>query len=235
MRDFSAGDHGSEFGGVAGFPRGVSPKGGRLRALIAAPNWPRAAAVALLVAGLIAAGVTAAWEWSTPAKWIRALWPSLLQGAIVAPSSAKNFDWIARAIRQCEAEAARKVGTLYFLVIPVAAADGTFQQWVDKSNGTIGNSVLLVGAEATLEGLKNGSLAPYRDPFNFAIGEMSTRRVYKWRPAVGVTKFAVRDAESIQAFKPGFQAAGVAKPEWTESAISREAGTCYWTGALIRG
>jgi hypothetical protein len=240
MQDFSDGGRGSEFGGVAAraaaFFRRVAPEGGgRLRPLIGASNSLRAMAAALIAAFLVAAGITAAWEWSKLAGWSAALWPSLPQGAIVAPSSAKNFEWIARAIRECEAEAARKAGTLYFLVIPVLAADGNFQQWTDKSNGTIGDSVLLVGSEATLDALKNGSLALYRDRFNFAIGEVTTRKVYRWKPAVGVTKFAVRNADVIQAFKPGFQTASAAKTDWADGGpITREAGTCYWTGALMR-
>jgi hypothetical protein len=243
MRDLPVGRNASEFraasGRAAAFLRRISLAGTganhRLRPLFPAASSLRRAAAAVLVASLIAVGIAVASGWDELARRSKALWPSLPQGTIVAPSPGKNFGWIARAIRECEAEAARNADTLYFIVMPVVAADGNSQQWVDKSNGTVGNSVLLMGAETTLDGLKNGLLTLYQDRFNFAIGEASTRRAYRWKPAMGVTKFAVRGADSIQAFKPGFQTAGAAKTEWADgSAITREAGTCYWTGALVR-
>ena len=81
---------------------------------------------------------------------------ALPQGRIVAPANNQNFGWIERAIAQCEAEAARNVDTLYFLVIPVVAPDGDQQAWLAKSNGTVGASVLLLGSQDTLDGLKSG-------------------------------------------------------------------------------
>jgi hypothetical protein len=51
-----------------------------------------------------------------------------------------------------------------------------------------------------------------------------------------VHKFAVRNAKLITSFKPGFEIPLGSEPQWTDgSAIPRQAGTCYWTGALIGG
>ena len=160
---------------------------------------------------------------------------ALPQGRIVAPANNQNFGWIGRAIAQCEAEAARSVDTLYFLVIPVVAPDGDQQAWLAKSNGTVGDSVLL-GSQDTLDGLRAGSLRLARRPFNFSILEPSTSRVYKWKPALGVHKFAIRDAKAVATFKPGFEIPAGGDTQWAAGgAITREAGTCYWTGALMRG
>ena len=160
---------------------------------------------------------------------------ALPQGRIVAPANNQNFGWIGRAIAQCEAEAARSVDTLYFLVIPVLAVDGDQQAWLAKSNGTVGDSVLL-GSQDTLDGLRAGSLRLARRPFNFSILEPSTSRVYKWKPALGVHKFAIRDAKAVATFKPGFEIPAGGDTQWAAGgAITREAGTCYWTGALMRG
>ncbi len=160
---------------------------------------------------------------------------ALPQGRIVAPADNQNFGWIGRAIAQCEAEAARSADTLYFLVIPVVAPDGDQQAWLAKSNGTVGDSVLL-GSQDTLDGLRAGSLRLARRPFNFSILEPSTSRVYKWKPALGVHKFAIRDAKAVAAFKPGFEIPAGGDTRWAAGgAITREAGTCYWTGALMRG
>src|SRR5262249_61289507 len=77
------------------------------------------------------------------------------QGPITAPADNQKFGWIERAIGQCEAEAARSTETLYFVVIPVVAT-GDRQAWASKSNGSIGRSILLLGAEDTVEGVRAG-------------------------------------------------------------------------------
>src|SRR6266481_4846737 len=127
------------------------------RALLwrAAGTHPVSALIAALVAtaalfaaiGLQSGGFSA---------WTNSLL-ALPQGRIVAPADNQNFGWIGRAIAQCEAEAARSADTLYFLVIPVVAPDGDQQAWLAKSNGTVGDSVLL-GSQDTLDGLRAGSL-----------------------------------------------------------------------------
>jgi hypothetical protein len=166
--------------------------------------------------------------------WTKSLF-ALPQGRIVAPANNQDFGWIERAIAQCEAEAARNVDTLYFLVMPVVAIDGNQQTWLAKSNGTVGASLLLLGSQDTLDGLRAGSLQLARRSFNFAILEPSTTRAYRWKPALGVHKFAIRDAKAVAAFKPGFEITG-GDTRWADGgAIPREAGTCYWTGALMRG
>jgi hypothetical protein len=58
--------------------------------------------------------------------------------------------------------------------------------------------------------------------------------VYKWKPALGVHKFAIRDAQAVASFKPGFETLPGNEPRWADGgAIAREAGTCYWAGALM--
>jgi hypothetical protein len=195
-------------------------------------------AAAVLIAALVATAALLAavglqsGGWSA---WTKSLL-ALPQGRIVAPTNNQNFGWIERAIAQCEAEAARNADTLYFLVIPVVAPDGNQQAWLAKSNGTVGGSLLLLGSQDTLDGLRAGSLRLARRPFNFSILESSTPRVYKWKPALGVHKFAIRDASAVAAFKPGFEIPAGGETRWAEGgAITREAGTCYWTGALMRG
>jgi hypothetical protein len=171
---------------------------------------------------------------------LRAIWINsvlaLPQGRIIAPANNQEFGWIERAIAQCEAEAARNGATLYFLVIPVVASDGEQLPWMSKSNGTVGPSILLLGSQTTLDGLRAGSLRLASRPFNFSILEPSTSRIYKWKPALGVSKFAIREANTVAAFQPGFEIPVGGEPRWADGgAIPRQPGTCYWTGALIRG
>jgi hypothetical protein len=158
---------------------------------------------------------------------------ALPQDRIIAPANNRNFGWIERAIGQCEAEAARNADTLYFLVIPVVAT-GDRQAWLAKSNGTIGGSILLLGSRDTLDGVRAGSLRLDVRAFNFSILEPSTSRVYKWRPALGVHKFAIRNASAVVTFKPGLELPVGGEARWADGgAIIRERGTCYWTGALM--
>lgn len=198
-------------------------------------RWPRPASLSARTTVLIAALLAAV---ASAAIGVRLVTKSLLalpQGRIIAPANNQDFRWIQRAIDQCEAEAARNVDTLYFLVIPVLTTDGNLQAWAPKLNGTVGASMLLLGSQDTLDGLKAGSLRLSRRAFNFSILEPSTSAVYKWKPALGVYKFAIRDANAIAAFKPGFEIPAGGETRWADgTAIPREAGTCYWTGALMR-
>jgi hypothetical protein len=183
-----------------------------------------AVVVALLAAGALFAA-TSLPSWSLLA---------LPQGRILPPTDDRSFGWIERAIGQCEREAARTPYTLYFLVIPVVPTDGDAKAWIPKSNGTIGTSVLLLGSQDTLEGLRAGSLRLDRRAYRFSILDPATSHAYDWRLALGVHKFAIRDASTIAAFKPGFDFRSRGGVTWADGAIPREAGTCYWTGTLAR-
>ncbi|HYS90600.1 MAG TPA: hypothetical protein VEN78_37230 [Bradyrhizobium sp.] len=209
----------------------------RLRRVGPASASARGAAAVLIAALVATAALFAAIGLQSGgfSAWTNSLL-ALPQGRIVAPANNQNFGWIGRAITQCEAEAARSVDTLYFLVIPVLAVDGDQRAWLAKSNGTVGASVLLLGSQDTLDGLRAGSLRLVRRSFNFAILEPSATRVYQWKPALGVHKFAIRDAKAVATFKPGFEIPAGGDTQWAAGgAITREAGTCYWTGALMRG
>ena len=161
---------------------------------------------------------------------------TLPQGRIIAPANDQNFGWIGQAITQCEAEAARNPDALYFLVIPLLATGGDQQAWAPKSNGTVGGSILLLGLRDTLEALNAGSLRLAPQAFNFSILEPSAARVYKWKPARGVQKFAIRDAKTVVAFRPGFEIPAGGETRWADGGtITRATSTCYWTGALMPG
>src|SRR5260370_10430423 len=101
------------------------------------PASASARAAAILLAALVATAALFAaiglqsGGWSA---WTNSL-PALPQGRIVAPANNQDFGWIDRAIAQCEAEAARNVDTLYFLVIPEVAIDRNPQAWRARSNG----------------------------------------------------------------------------------------------------
>src|SRR6202165_1021489 len=134
------------------------------------------AAAAVLIAALVATAALFAavgLQSGGLSTWTKSLL-ALPQGRIVAPADNQNFGWIERAIAQCEAEAARNADTLYFLVIPVVAADGNRQAWLAKSKGAVGKLLLLLGSQDTLDGLRAGSLRLGRRPLYFLRLEWST-------------------------------------------------------------
>ena len=197
-------------------------------------GWPTSPSGRAAAAGIAALAVMAA-LFVTLGLRSGATLLALPQGRIIAPADNQKFGWIERAIGQCEAEAARSTETLYFVVIPVVAT-GDRQAWTSKSNGTIGSSILLLGSQDTVEGMRVGSLRLDTRTFHFSILEPTTHQVYQWRPAVGVNKFAIRDARAVTSFKPGFAPAVGGEVRWADGgAIVRERGTCYWTGALMEG
>src|SRR5947208_2778914 len=127
-------------------------------------RWPGVASVtaraaaAVLIAALLATAalVTAVGLRSgVLSAWTNAL--ALPQGRIIAPADNRHFEWIARAIAQCEVDAVRNPDTLYFLVIPVLTTDGDQEPWLAKSNGMIGGSIILLGSRDTIDGLGAGS------------------------------------------------------------------------------
>jgi len=206
------------------------------------PDWLRAPgrASAMGAAGVLAAAVLATAALFAATGLPSAAWPlwsllALPQGRIVPPADNGNFGWIERAIAQCEQEAARNRDTLYFLVIPVVPSDGDPKPWLAKSNGLVGSSVLLLGSQDTLDGLRAGSLRLDQRAYRFSILDPSATRAYPWRPALGVHKFAIRDASALASFKPGFNFRPTGDIRWADGEIPREAGTCYWTGALMPG
>ena len=214
------------------FPSFSSTEAGASLTASAARAYPARGAGPVLIAGLVCA---AALGGIFGASHLRSF-VTLPQGGIVAPAQDRNFRWIERAIAECEAEAARNPETLYFMVIPVVPTDADFQAWAPKANGMAGASVILLGLKNTLDNLRAGSLRLDRRAFEFAILDPATSNTYKWRPAAGVHKYAIRKAKLITSFKPGFEMPLGSEPQWTDgSAIPRQAGTCYWTGALIGG
>jgi len=206
------------------------------------PDWLRASGRgwALRVGAVAAAAVLATAALFAATGLPSVAWPlwsllALPQGRIVPPAENGNFGWIERAIAQCERDAARNPDTLYFLVIPVVPADGDPRSWIPKSNGTVGTNVLLIGSQDTVDGLRAGELRLDSRAYRFSILDPGTTRAYPWRPALGVHKFAIRDASAVASFRPGFNFRPTGEIRWADGDIPREAGTCYWTGALTRG
>jgi hypothetical protein len=207
----------------------------RMRAVSLRPFPPRSAPMRVIGIALVLTFAAAALVTMLNAGGLRSFL-ALPQGRIVAPAGDPTFGWIARATAECDAEAARNPDTLYFIVIPVVATDGNVQAWLAKANGMVAQTLVLLGSKTTIEGLRAGSLRLDGRAFEFAVLDPGSADVYKWKSAVGVHKFAIRDAKRVTSFRPGFELAKGTETQWADGgAIPRAAGTCYWTGALMPG
>ena len=104
--------------------------------------------------------------------------------------------------------------------------------WVPGSIGLVGNSVELLPSSNAVIGLRNGSLALYREPLAFAVTDPATNTVYRWKPEAGVTVLTVAGERLC-----GTQARIPARRQQRHRMGDRrraEPGTCYWIYPLIR-
>jgi len=143
-----------------------------------------------------------------------------------------DFVWLATAMDDCDAEAAKMPDTLRFLVVPMASLPTDDEAWRAKSLNDIGNAILLTQS-AALDGLKGGSLRISTERYEFTMRDEATSAVYKWSPSVGVKKFLTEDAAQIKEFKVQFKTPRKTNDaEWGATFVHRT-GTCYWVNAIV--
>jgi hypothetical protein len=155
-------------------------------------------------------------------------------GPTAHSTPAADFAWIEKAMVDCDSEAGKHLDALYFLVLPLASAEGSVRRWSLLSLGQIGDSVTLLTSKDALAGLRNGSLTLYKGQFEFSIVEPTTNVSYNWKPATGVSEFITQEAIAIKSFKPGLRIVGVDRDfAWATTPAPQRA-ACYWISALLR-
>jgi hypothetical protein len=152
-----------------------------------------------------------------------------VQGGVTAKD---EFEWLATAMKDCEAAAAQNADTLRFLIIPLASAAGDEERWRAKSINDVGNGILL-SSDTALDALRSRSLNISAGEFDFRMRDEGTQTVYKWKPATGVANFSTADADKITTFRLQFQTADHAGNDDWGAAFRRQKGTCYWVNAII--
>jgi hypothetical protein len=151
---------------------------------------------------------------------------------MIAARSATDLSWLATAMSGCDAEAKTDARKLYFLVTPLAVVAKDIAPWRAKSINNMGNGILL-RADDTLDGLKNGTLRLYPADYDFRMLAQASDMVYKWRASAGVAKFSAADAGPVPTFKVQFRTAyGGNDAEWGGS-FNRQVGSCHWVNAII--
>jgi hypothetical protein len=142
-----------------------------------------------------------------------------------------DFVWLTDAMNACDTLAAKEPETLHFLVSPLAAASNTADEWRARALNRIGNATLL-RSDVTIEGLKNRTLAISKDAYVLSVRDQA-QVAYSWDRTVGVAKFSIPDAGSIESFnvqvqygdKPG-------RDDWG-NVFGRNKGNCYWVNAIL--
>jgi hypothetical protein len=185
----------------------------RWRSTIAAAGAAGALVIAILVALVVALG-------------------SLRRPPADDQSAADGeFAWITTAMNECDADAAKNIGTLYFIVIPLTADPMDIQDWRTKSLNDIGNGILL-NTTTAFDGLKEKKLKISGLQYVFGVRDQSNA-VYKWKLSAGVARFSMPDAALVKSFNIQFMAGATAQDTAWGAAFSRQQGNCYWVNAIV--
>jgi hypothetical protein len=132
----------------------------------------------------------------------------------------------------CDAEAANDLPKIYFLVVPLLAANPNDGTWSAKAFDKAGTTILL-SSEDALAGLRNGTLRLNDGPFTFSVLDPTTNAVYTWKSKVGASKLASTDAAAINTFKVrAFKGEEPGGADWS-SDFTRHQGSCHWVNVLI--
>lgn len=186
----------------------------------------RARVAAFAVVGALAFLATAA----VTAIVVVASWQRLPVDA-TPQSLGGDFTWLTNAMQECDALAEKQPETLHFLVIPLAAAPKDVEDWRTKALNKIGNAILL-RSDVAIEGLKAGALSIAKDSYVLSVRDQA-RVTYNWDRTVGVAKFSIPDAGSIDGFNVQFRYRDKQSADDWGTAFARKKGNCYWVNAIL--
>jgi hypothetical protein len=157
---------------------------------------------------------------------------SIVVPRLPLPSTAPpDFAWLKNAMQDCDAEATKQQGALYFLVIPLAAKAEDEGRWRSKSRDEVGNAILL-GTDDALEGLRSRGLRLSAENYGFNVRD-GANVLYQWTSSSGVTRLTIPDADAIEMFNIQFQTDRQKSDTAWGSVFSRKRGNCYWVSAII--
>jgi hypothetical protein len=142
-----------------------------------------------------------------------------------------DLDAIKAAMDACDTTARQDVGAIHFLVIPLAASDGSPRP---KPINIVGNGSLLTSHDA-LDGLADGSLRLYPAKYDFRVRDDATGTLYKWEPWEGVASFSINDSGAVAQFKVQFLTAKSAATDAWGPSYGRPNASCYWISVVIDG
>jgi hypothetical protein len=168
-----------------------------------------AAAVAVLIAALAAAG------------------------AMRGRFGPKSYDWVSRTMAACEEDAVTQPTTVNFLVVPLERTRRYGQAIDSKALETVGRATLF-GSQDALAGLKSGALRISSKHFVLHTLDTSTNASQKWNSVSGVSRLSTTDIASDGPFRVRFQTSPAdTSGDWSK-VTAEGRGTCHWAFALLR-
>jgi hypothetical protein len=150
----------------------------------------------------------------------------------VPQADGAQFAWISKALEACEAEAAGHPGSLYFMVVPLAAVAGAGSDLQSRAIDRVGPAMLF-DSSAAMEGLESGTLRISREQFILHALDTGTSAQHRWNSASGVTTLSERDNTSKGPFRIRLQTAPGDAESWS-TVTAEGVATCHWVFALLR-
>lgn len=200
-----------------------------------ATNLPNPVAIgAALAAVLVIGGLVGLGVWFLGARSAQP--PSQADSTAAAPGAStattEDYGWVAQAMADCEAESKQQLDRLHFLILPMTTTGTSLPGWTPIPISTIGDIGTLFGSADALLGLRNRVFVLYGKPLAFAISDPETNKVYKWKPAIGVS--ALKTSEiGMASLRLGFEIPDLGSEIAWGPTIKPSTGTCYWINALI--
>jgi hypothetical protein len=144
-----------------------------------------------------------------------------------------NYEWLDKAMKQCDEQAAKETKGLHYLVTPLIDTPRDEPGWRRISINDIGNAILIKG-EDMLAGLRRKALRISSDEYVFSARNEKTKDILTWKPSKGVRKFVLNDASDMEEFKVQFQSDDAARAINWGATFIRQPGSCYWVNAILR-
>jgi hypothetical protein len=150
----------------------------------------------------------------------------------VAQADGAQFAWLTKALEDCEAEASRYPGSLYFMVVPLAAVAGPGADLQSRALDRVGPTMLF-DSKVAMDELGSGTLRIAREPFVLHALDIETNAEHRWNSASGVSTLSERNNTSKGPFKIRLQTAPGDPASWS-SVTADGVATCHWVFALLR-
>ncbi len=151
-----------------------------------------------------------------------------------APQAAGDgrYAWLSAALDACEAEASKYPQSLYFMVVPMAAASSGADALRSRALETIGPATLLE-SKVALQGLESGALRISREQFILHAIDVDTNAIHRWSSVSGVSTLSDRNNTAKGPFKIRLQTSPNDGTEWS-AATADGVATCHWVFALLQ-
>ena len=150
------------------------------------------------------------------------------------PATAADIDAIRKSMSDCDDEARKNPASLFFFVLPVTAANPADDSWRKDALQTVGSDVLLLSANAAVDGLRDHRLNLRSGRYTFSALDPSTGATYSWTSATGRVRLSQPNVGALKSLRLGFDFSATQAGPQLSAEFQRGAGACLWVVALVR-